>query len=384
MARRRVDLEHPRPEAVAETVRQDKTSFAGAAGFLAGEGAFAFAADREGLAGAFDRVWLRPSSARRLAGFLDLRPPGVIGYRVAIDQGAPAQLAARPTALETIRATLRSMEGKMLSSERQLCMASVREADGGWPLEATLAYQHHFKLSGGHWSVDQPLVPLRLTDSDDEPLLAALISRPEDITQVRFAAQEIERCGDGLILEELALPEDAADRHRALREVLAALGDPTRLRVGSYHTRERERKAGDPPADEWGAHNEATSYRMRPHPPETMFKRVEEVDDTSLARVLAYLPDPSGLVVAVTLRQNPRRDDHLGLYFYTARHREEPEAPLSRESWDAARPVDWDEREKRRRILDLWVAAVSVLIARTSAAGEEQATAPPLASGHAA
>src|SRR5436190_18952551 len=110
MARRRLDVEHPQPEAVADTVRQDKTSFSGASSFLNGEGAFAYAADRDGLADAYERVWLRPSSARRLAGYLDLRPPGVIGYRVVTDPNAPAQLETRAHPLEVLEATMESLE----------------------------------------------------------------------------------------------------------------------------------------------------------------------------------------------------------------------------------------------------------------------------------
>jgi len=327
MADRRVDLNHPQPEAVAETVRQDKTSFAGAAAFLAGEGAFAFAADREGLAGVFDRVWLRPSAARRLAGFLDLRPPGVIGYRVAVDPDAPAQLAGRPHPIDTLTATLRALQGDTIEAERQLQIASCCEHEGSWPLEATLTYQHHFKLSGGQWSIDQPIVALRAQVDGDHVLLAALVSRPEDIARVRHAAERIERRSDALILEEIALPEDAAERHQDLRRMLAAPGDPKRMRVGSFHTRERERKAAEPPPEEWAANNEAASYRMRPHSVDAMLNRIEDVDDSSFASVVAYLPDTSGLVVAVNLRQNSARDDHLGLYFHGARHREEPEGP---------------------------------------------------------
>jgi hypothetical protein len=362
MGQRRIDLNHPQPEAVAETVRQDKTSFAGAAAFLAGEGAFAFAADRDGLAGVLDRVWLRPSAARRLAGFLDLRPPGVIGYWVTDDPGAPAQLGGRTSPLETLVAVMRALQGDTIDSERQLQIASCCEHDGPWSVEATITYQHHFKLSGGQWSIDQPTIRLRAKGDGHGVLLAAVVSRAEDIAQVRRVAERIERRSDGLILEEIALPEDAAERHKELRRLLAALGDADCMRVGSFHTRERERKAAEPPADEWAAHNEAASYRMRPHTVEAMLQRIEDVDDSSFASAVAYLPDSSGLVVAVTLRQNAGRDDHLGIFFHGARHREEPAAALTKDVWDAGRPVDWDEREKSRRVLELWATAAEALL----------------------
>ena len=180
MARRRVDLSHPQPEGVAETVRQNKTSFAGAAAFLAGEGAFAFAADRDGLASVLERVWLRPSAARRLAGFLDLRPPGVIGYRLAVDPDAPAQLGPRAHPIDTLKATLQSMQSAPLDAERQLCIAACSDHGSAWPIEATLTYQHHFKLSGGQWSIDQPVVCLRAEADGEHALLAAIVSRSEE------------------------------------------------------------------------------------------------------------------------------------------------------------------------------------------------------------
>lgn len=363
MARRRVNLTHPQPEAVAETVRQDKTSFAGASAFLAGEGAFAFAADRDGLAGVLERVWLRPSAARRLAGFLDLRPPGVIGYRIVVDPEAPAQLTGRAHPLDTLKATLQSLQGATLDAERQLCVAACADHDGAWPLEATLSYQHHFKLSSGQWSVDQPVVCLRAQAEGDHALLAAIVSRSEDVAQVRRIAAELERSSDGLILEEIALPEDAALRHRTLRAVLAALGDPKRVRVGNFQSRERERKAAEPAADEWAANNEAASYRMRPHTVEAMLQRIEDVDDASFASGVAFLPETSGLIVAVTLRQNSGRDEHLGVFFHGARHRAEPESTLTKDAWEEARPVDWDDRRKGTQVLAIWATAAKALLA---------------------
>jgi hypothetical protein len=360
MARRRVETRHPAPEAVAETVRQDKTSFGGAGAFLAGEGAFAFAADRDGLADVYDRVWLRPSAARRLAGFLDLRPPGVIGYRVASDPGAPEQLGGRAHPIDALDDALKAMQGATIDSSRQLCLATVDTSDVS--IEAMLTYQHHFKLSGGQWSVDQPCLTLRIERYGQDALLAAVVSRTDDIVQVRRAALEIERRGDSLALEEVALPQKATERHRSLQTVLDALGDPERLRVGSYHTRERERSPTDPPVDEWGAHNEAASYRMRPHSVGAMLQRIEDVDDASFASALAYLPDASGLVVAVTLRQNPGRDDHLGVFFHGARRVQEPDQDLTKQAWDDARPVDWDEREKTRRVRALWASAARALL----------------------
>jgi hypothetical protein len=373
MGQRRVNLTHPQPEAVAETVRQDKTSFSGAAAFMAREGAFTFAADRDGLGGVFERVWLRPSAARRLAGFLDLRPPGVIGYRVAVDSDAPPQLMARAHPLAALQATLQSVQGATLDGERQLCVAACADHGGVWPIEATLTYQHHFKLSGGQWSIDQPVVCLRAQADGEHALLAAIVSRREDVAQVRRVAAELERRSDGLILEEIALPEEAALRHRDLRAVLAALGDPVRVRVGNFQSRERERKAAEPAADEWAASNEAAAYRMRPHTVEAMLKRIEEVDDASFASGVAFLPDTSGLTVAVTLRQNSGRDEHLGLFFYGARHRDEPEPPLTKDAWEDARPVDWDDRRKGMEVLTLWATAARALLAsaerRTQVAG---------------
>jgi hypothetical protein len=366
MARRRLETRHPAPEAIAETVRQDKTSFGGAGAFLAGEGALAFAADREGLAEVYERVWLRPSAARRLAGFLDLRPPGVIGYRVAVNPNAPAQLGGREHPFETLDRTLKVMQGATIDSARQLCVTTVDGSDG--TIEAMLTYHHHFKLSGGQWSIDQPCVTLKIERNGQDALLAAVVSRGDDIVQVRRVALELERRGDSLVLEEVALPQRAVDRHRSLRVVLDALGDPDRLRVGNYHTRERERGAADPPAGEWGAHNEAASYRMRPHSVGAMLQRIEEVDDASFASALAYLPKPSGLIVAVTLRQNPGRDDHLGMFFHGARRLEAPDEALSKQAWDDARPVDWDEREKTRRVLGLWVSAARALLAAPNVA----------------
>lgn len=372
MAQRRLDISHPQPEAVAETVRQEKTSFAGAAAFVAGEGAFAFAADRDGLAGVLERIWLRPSAARRLAGFLDLRPPGVIGYRISVHPDAPAQLGGRPHPLKTLRETMQALQGDTIDSERQLQIASCSEHDGAWPVEATLTYQHHFKLSGGQWSIDKPAVALRAQADGDDVLIAAVVSRSEDIAQVRRVAERIERRSDGLILEEIALAEDSTERHQDLRHLLAALGDPTCMRVGSFHTRERERKTAEPPADEWAAHNEAASYRMRPHSVDAMLKRIENVDDSSFASAVAYLPDTSGLVVAVTIRQNSGRDDHLGLFFHGARRREDPDLPLTKDAWDAARPVDWDEREKSRRVLNLWATAAKALLMPAPSGTDQQ------------
>jgi pilus assembly protein CpaF len=50
------------------------------------------------------------------------------------------------------------MQGDTIDSERQLRVTACCEHDGSWPVEATLTYQHHFKLSGGEWSIDQPRV----------------------------------------------------------------------------------------------------------------------------------------------------------------------------------------------------------------------------------
>ena len=148
--------------------------------------------------------------------------------------------------------------------------------------------------------------------------------------------------------------------------MLDALGDSDAIRVGNCQTRERERSAADPPADEWGAHNEAASYRMRPHSVDAMLRRIEDVDDASFASVVAYLPKTSDLVVAVTLRQNPGRDDHLGVFFHGARRLAEPGQALTKPAWDDARPVDWDEREKARCVRGLWTCAARALMAPQS------------------
>jgi hypothetical protein len=199
---------------------------------------------------------------------------------------------------------------------------------------------------------------------------------------VRRAAGRIERDSDGLILEEIALPEDATQRHRALRDVFTALGEPKRMRVGSFHTRERERRAAEPPPDEWTASNEGAAYRMRPHSVDTMFKRIEEIDDSSFASVVTYLPDPTGLITAVTLRQNSGRDDHFSVTFYGARSREDPDAPLTKDAWETARPVDWDDRDKARRVLGLWATAAMALLA--PALAEQQTPAAGGDAGQAA
>jgi hypothetical protein len=258
---------------------------------------------------------------------------------------------------------MRALQGDTIDSERQLQIAACCEHDGPWCIDATVTYQHHFKLSGGQWSIDQPSVRLRAKAHGDGVLLAALVSRAEDIAQVRRVAERIERRSDGLILEEVALPEDAVERHRDLRRLLATLGDAERMRVGSFHTRERERKAAESPADEWAAHNEAASYRMRPHTVDAMLQRIEDVDDSSFASAVAYLPDSSGLVVAVTVRQSSGRDDHLGVFFHGARQRDDPDAALTKDAWDNGKRVDWDERQKSRRVLDLWATAADAVLA---------------------
>jgi hypothetical protein len=291
-----------------------------------------------------------------------------------VDPDAPEQLGGRPDALETVDATMHALQGETIDPERQLQIASCCKHDGPWSLHATVTYQHHFKLSGGQWSIDQPSVRLRAKARGEGVLLAALVSRSEDIAQVRRVAERIERRSDGLILEEIALPEDAAERHKDLRRLLAALGDSERMRVGSFHTRERERKAAEPPADEWAANNEAASYRMRPHTVDAMLQRIEDVDDSSFASAVAYLPDSAGLVVAVTLRQNSGRDDLLGVFFHGARRRDDPDAGLTKDAWDTAKPVDWDERQKSRHVLDLWAAVAEALLAAAAAQRGDEST----------
>lgn len=293
----------------------------------------------------------------------ELVPDGVIGYRLAVDPDAPAQIGGRAHPLDTLKATLQSTQGATLDAERQLCVAACADHGGAWPIEATLTYQHHLKLSGGQWSIDQPVVCLRAQVDGEHALLAATVSRSEDIAQVRRVAAELERRSDGLILEEIALPQDAALRHRDLRAVLAALGDLKHIRVGNFQSRERERKAAEPAADEWAASNEAASYRMRPHTVEAMLQRIDDVDDASFASGVTFLPETSGLEVATTLRQNSGRDEHLGIFFHGARHRAEPEAPLTKESWENARPVDWDDRQKGMRALAVWATAAKALLA---------------------
>ena len=147
--------------------------------------------------------------------------------------------------------------------------------------------------------------------------------------------------------------------------MLASLGDPESVRVGNFQSRERERKTAEPAADEWAASHEAASYRMRPHAVEVMLRRIEAVDDASFASGITFLPETSGLVVAVTLRQNSGRDEHLGVFFHGARHRAEPEAPLTKDAWESARPVDWDDRQKGMRVLAVWATAAKALLAST-------------------
>jgi hypothetical protein len=168
---------------------------------------------------------------------------------------------------------------------------NASQHDGAWPVEAALSYQHHFRLSGRQWSIDQPIVSLRARSHGQDVLLAALVTRGEDIAQVRRAADEIERRSDGLLLEEIALPKAAGERHTELRRVFSAFGDVGELRVGSTHTRERERGSAEAPADEWASNHEASSYRMRPHSIDAMMRRSRK----STTRVSPRpLPTPEG------------------------------------------------------------------------------------------
>ena len=221
---------YPKQPFLGRTYRKRSTSLDGARSFLAGQNLIITASDRNALAAAGGRIWLRPSSTRRLGNFLDMTPPMIGGWTIAPDPVGNVFSAVPGDIYDKFVDATGELAAVAKGRNAALRSPLRADPDDRFDHRGVLTYHSLYTIEGGERLHHEPDVPLYLRRGDGRVHVMAIMRRDEEKDVVRSwlnaAAGTI-----GLLVQPFRLKEDLPERHDELRAIFKRLGDaPLRFR----------------------------------------------------------------------------------------------------------------------------------------------------------
>ena len=215
---------YPKPPFLGRTYRKKSTSLEGALSFLGGENLIITADDRNALAAAGGRVWLRPSSTRRLGNFLDAKPPMVGGWTVQPDPLGNVFSAAPGEIYDKFIGGTGEINMVSGAQNARLRAAACPDPDDGFDHSAVLTYESLYTIEGGERLHNEPDVRLYFRRGANRVHVIAVMRRDEERRVVHEWVSAVAR-SQGLGMQPVRLKEDLPERHDELRAILDRFGN---------------------------------------------------------------------------------------------------------------------------------------------------------------
>src|SRR4051794_36222862 len=178
---------YPTPHAIAQTIRHESTSLAGARPFYASAGAVVYADERLGMSNVAGRTWLGPGATRRLSTYLDMVTPGVGGLIMAPGGVRPMQLDVGPhTASARLHEVAEAKQQQPVGTYKATLCSIGPSADANWEWTGIISYDHKFRLKSGQYTTSRPLAVFHVR-GDAQPTRAHVlveIHHGEDLERV--------------------------------------------------------------------------------------------------------------------------------------------------------------------------------------------------------
>ena len=184
MARRRLTDHYPPLDALARTVRRQRSHLAGARRFYAGEGLIVFADGKRGPADIAGESYLPPGAYRQLGNFLDQNfSPSVVGFRctpLPLPSEPLPELALTPYQ-RFVTAARMTLHQAFTDQGREITLRAAEASDmPGWDSEGELQYEHYYTLDGGQRIPEEACLRLYIRARDDEVDVAIVVTQPQD------------------------------------------------------------------------------------------------------------------------------------------------------------------------------------------------------------
>jgi hypothetical protein len=365
---------YPKQPFLGRTYRKRSTSLDGARSFLAGQNLIITASDRNALAAAGGRIWLRPSSTRRLGNYLDTTPPMVGGWTIQPDPLGNVFTAAPGDLYDKFLAA--TCELTTVPKGRSAALRSPLHADPDdrFDHRGMLTYQSLYTIEGGERLHHEPDVPLYLRRGDGRVHVMAIMRRDEEKDVVKTWLS-IVAMAIGVSVQPFRIKEDLPERHDELRAIFNRLGDaPLRYR----HPEIYQREGGTAPRSgaKYHEYRRSSSDRTWMVDIDTVLADADE-HKMRVGAIRAFLFAPRNKsagrkepsINEVRLHQRPGTEDMLRVAWKGGKLSPDgrPTA-FTDEFWDDLSLLDWTEEQKRSYLLDIWeqVAGLPVRAATTT------------------
>jgi hypothetical protein len=352
---------YPKPPSLGRTYQKRSTSLDGALGFLAGENLVITADDRNALAAAGGRVWLRPSSTRRLGNFLDMTPPMIGGWTVQADPVGNVFSSTPGESYDKFVDATGEIEKVSNAHNARLRSALCRDPDDRFDHSAVLTYESLYTIEGGQRLHHQPDVRLYFRRGDDCAHVIAIMRRDEEKSVVHQWLSTVARSA-GLGMRPFRLKEDVPERHDELRAILNRFSDAL---LATRHPEIFQREGGTAPAGKDAKYHE---YR-RSGSDRTWMVDIDtvlaDIDDHAmrLGAIRAFLYGPKdraadreqASITELRLHQKPGTEDMLRVSWKGGRLCPDGRpASFTDDVWEGLSLLDWTEEQKRSYLLDVW------------------------------
>jgi hypothetical protein len=366
---------YPAPHAIAQTIRHEGTSLAGARRFYASARVVVYADERIGMANVAGRTWLGPSATRRISTYLDMVTPGVGGLIMAPAGVQAPQLDVGPqTASARLREMAEAKQQQPLGTHKATLCSIAESPDDEWEWTGILAYDHRFRLKTGQYTTSRPLAVFHVRD-DTHPTRAHIvveIRHADDLERVHAWMAELLPTVERWSVVPFALVDD---RHAEVRSLVAAIGAGGEVTVANPQTqKEGTGTAPDAQLAEFVRHMREARYTTSIQGLDSLIERAENVDHAILSAFDLYHWSGEGKTrVAVRVRLRQSGMDPLTITWgsvrepYTASGVPISEAiDLNAEGWDLMTAANWDEDRKMSHLRALWTRVIGTLASGAS------------------
>jgi hypothetical protein len=369
---------YPKQPFLGRTYGKRSTSLDGARSFLAGQNLIITASDRNALAAAGGRIWLRPSSTRRLGNFLDMTPPMIGGWTIVPDPVGNVFSAAPGKLYDKFVEATGELAAVAKGREAGLRSPLHPDPDDRFDHRGMLTYQSLYTIEGGQRLHYEPEVPLYLRREDGRVHVMAIMRRDEEKDVVKSWLQAA-AASIGLLAQPFRLKEDLPERHDELRAIFTRLGDaPLRYR----HPEIFQQEGGTAPASgaKYHEYRRSGSDRTWMVDIDTVLADADE-HKMRIGAIRTFLFAPRDKAAGraqpsineLRLHQRPGTEDMLRVSWKGGKLSPEGRpAAFTDEFWDELSLLDWTEEQKRSYLLDIW-ETVAGLPARLAAPARKTA-----------
>lgn len=394
MSRRLVDTPYLDPHVLVDNFSARSTGLDGVRRFYAREGVVAFADDKNGMNAIAGELWLRPAATRRIGSYLDLQRPAVVGFQLRRDPMAPPLTAELGEDLyrEFVTAADGTRHVALAGGIDAHLVAANEDPADPWPWQGSVSYTYVQRLARGQRTVGHAEVELRARlGADDTVEVAVILNRSEDLEfATRWLRWAFAANTSGWVVSPVSLPEDVGERLSAIDRALRALsrGEETLVaspgghRIPPLLTEVAESEAEEGPSECFLAIMRSGQYQTDMTSVDVIAEWMG-VTKSAISLINTYLsrsvPAVVGrgtddVVIALRLKQTPRRDAHVSLAWHAGKVRRPDDNALTREAWDNWPSLTWDIDRKRAFLLLTWSEVVGRLKAEPDApAGELRA-----------